>query len=263
MNMGDGSKRSSSLHSAREYGDDRADARRRIPTRSPNSNASFRVPSQNLSPRIREVSRRFSCSGVALFRASGCSPLKRRPLCRLRRSHCTPAAASSGIHLFTRDAPLSCCGVAGNRAAHERLVQMAAPSQIVVGPGDRCVRYDEINSAGSPNGPGCPAHRHRPNRSASTTVRREACDRPDDGDRRSVRRASRHARRFATRYRWQLGATSPMIARHAAASCSTRSMTTCCWRQRSNTRMEQQRVDRSVGQADRRRAPGARVGRAR
>ena len=67
------------------------------------------------------------------------------------------------------------------------------------------------------------------------TMRRATCDRPDDGDRRGVRRASRQARCFATRYRWHLGATSPMIARHAAASCCPRSVPACCWRQRSNT----------------------------
>ena len=39
------------------------------------------------------------------------SPSGGRPLCRLRRSHCTATAALRGVPLFSRDAPHSCCGV--------------------------------------------------------------------------------------------------------------------------------------------------------
>ena len=49
-------------------------------------------------------------AGASLDIGKQRSPLKRRLLCRLRRSHYT-ADAPSGVHPFNRDAPLSCCGV--------------------------------------------------------------------------------------------------------------------------------------------------------
>ena len=49
-------------------------------------------------------------AGASLDIGKQRSPLKRRLLCRLRRSHYT-ADAPSGAHPFNRDAPLSCCGV--------------------------------------------------------------------------------------------------------------------------------------------------------
>ena len=58
---------------------------------------------------IRSSTRRAAARATPSFCLSECQ-VKRRPLCRLRRSHYT-ADAPSGVHPFNRDAPLSCCGV--------------------------------------------------------------------------------------------------------------------------------------------------------